>query len=89
MDDSKFQSTVLGRPADVGDIEIEGGGDIKTIADWVRQRTGERTSSSREVNGHGGGGGGEVEGPSPSASSGLSSVGDRLNGEGLDDMDLA
>lgn len=84
-DGSKFQGTILGRPTDNGEIEIEGGGEIKTIEDWICQRSGnamrkEASPGSPEVNG--------VDAGSPAPSSGLSSVGDRLAGEGLDDMDL-
>lgn len=84
LDDAKFQGTILGKPIDTGEIEIEGGGDVKSIEDWVCQRsTGLReNASSPEVNGIGG------AALSPSASSGLSSVGDRLEEEGLDGMDL-
>lgn len=83
-DDSKFQGTLLGKPGDHGEIEIEGGGEIKSIDDWIRQRSGDlpRTSPTPEVNGNRDGA------VSPSPSSGLSSVGDRLAGEGLDEMDL-
>lgn len=90
-DDSKFQGTILGKPADTGEIEIEGGGDIKSIEDWICKRTGrEKTTESenedderrRGVNGNRDGS------HSPVPSSKLSSVGDRLEGEGLDEMDL-
>ncbi|KAF4122442.1 hypothetical protein GMORB2_7434 [Geosmithia morbida] len=92
-DDSKFQGTILGRPAEAGGIEIEGGDeDVKSIWDWVRKRTGggdgESSRDHQDVaNGHASNG--VAVKRSASMSSGLSSVGDRLNGDGLQDMDLS
>ena len=96
-DDSKFSGTILGKPADSGEIEIEGGGEIKSIEDWVCARTGRKKESDSpseededdmtpQVNSNGNGNGNGTRSPAPSSK--LSSVGDRLEGDGLDEMDL-
>lgn len=92
-EDSKFQGTILGKPIDTGDIEVEGGGDIKSIDDWISQRSAIRPRSDGEalVNGTGDGGNDndEQQRRSRSPSSGLSSVGSRLAQEDRDEMDLS
>ncbi|CAG9970689.1 hypothetical protein V2G26_014650 [Clonostachys chloroleuca] len=79
-DDAKFQGTILGKPADTGEIEVEGGGDIKSIDDWITQRTGNlEPSPSPKINGNG-----VDHRDARSPSSGLSSVGDRLGNEDVE-----
>ena len=84
-DDSKFQGTILGKPIDAVEIEVEGGGELKSIHDWISARSGSGKSASPAepsvvlANGA----------LSPTPSSGLSSVGDRIeegppNGEKMD-----
>lgn len=86
-DDAKFQGTILGKPSEVGEIEIEieGGGGVKSISDWIALRSGPPPpgEGSPQVNGSG-----EQHSASSSPSSGLSSVGDRLDQNDDDDMDL-
>lgn len=84
-DDAKFQGTILGKPNDIGEveIEIEGGGEMKSISDWIAVRSGHAQKDSTPlVNGNG-----EQHSTSSTPSSGLSSVGDRLE-QNDDDMDL-
>lgn len=73
-DDTKYHGTLLGRAADgVCDMAVEGG-PAASIDEWVAQRR-----RAAMPNGLG----------SPAASSGLSSVGDRLNADAGSRMDLA
>ncbi|KAM4059629.1 bromodomain associated domain-containing protein [Hirsutella rhossiliensis] len=86
-EDTKYHGSLIGRPIDaIGDVQVEGGA-ITSIDEWITRRRSAASSASPpeepQTNGH----------PSPSAaSSGLSSVGDRLDGhdDGADDskMDL-
>ncbi|GJN83652.1 bromodomain associated domain-containingprotein [Purpureocillium lilacinum] len=96
-EDSKWNGTLIGKPLDtVAEIQVEGG-PITSIDDWVMQRsrayftpphdddaeTGHHAGAGAQTNGH-------HHASSPSAaSSGLSSVGDRLD-DGPEDekMDL-
>jgi hypothetical protein len=64
----------LGKPGDTGDLEIEGGGELKTVHDWVRKNGGwipqEDELSPATLNG---------ASHSSTPSSDLSSVGDGLD----------
>ena len=90
-DDAKFQGTILGKPSDVGDLEIEGGGEVKTIEDWMFLRNGgswqpQDLPSKTAVNGatddH------EHNSNAGSPSSGLSSVGDRVEESRIEEPSL-
>lgn len=72
--------TILGKANEVGEIQVEGGPE-RSIAEWISNRSGEPArSATPQTNG-------DHDAVSPTASSGLSSVGDRLGDDG--DMDLS
>jgi transcription initiation factor TFIID subunit 3 len=75
-EDSKFTGTVIGKPLDtIAEIQVEGGA-VASINEWIMQRSSFPTEGE-EASSHGRG--------SPTPSSGLSSVGSKLD----DDMDLS
>ncbi|KAF4510726.1 hypothetical protein G6O67_002596 [Ophiocordyceps sinensis] len=83
-EDTKYHDTLIGRPVDaVGDVQVEGG-PMTSIDEWITRRGSAAEPApppgEAQTNGH----------PSPSpASSGLSSVGDRLDvGDDDSKMDL-
>lgn len=99
-DGSKFQGTILGRPGEAAEIEVEGGGgDLRSIGDWISLRSasaGVNLASRDGKNDHDGAAPLANGRLSPTPSSGLSSVGDRVgeglapdNDDGDDKMDLS
>ncbi|KAL7945870.1 hypothetical protein V8C42DRAFT_321794 [Trichoderma barbatum] len=88
-DDAKWQGTIFGKFTDGNEILVEGG-PITSISEWISQRAPEthsppNTTEEQE----------QKNGDKPDAaemrrspSSGLSSVGDRLGEDGVEDMDL-
>ncbi|KAK5658717.1 hypothetical protein OQA88_1526 [Cercophora sp. LCS_1] len=79
-DDSKFVGTLLGKPSEHGDVQVEGG-EYPSIFNWEERLRLAATQSpeAQEANG-------EDVGESRPPSSGLSSLGDRSI---ADDMDLS
>ncbi|KAH7022749.1 hypothetical protein EDB80DRAFT_769661 [Ilyonectria destructans] len=81
-EDAKFHGTILGRGNDTGEVQVEGGPDT-TIAEWISKRTvdpeeeeNKQQEAAPQQNGH-------IS--DDDDDSGLSSVGDRLDGdEGMD-----
>ncbi|KAH6997780.1 hypothetical protein BKA56DRAFT_566085 [Ilyonectria sp. MPI-CAGE-AT-0026] len=81
-EDAKFHGTILGRGNDTGEVQVEGGLDT-TIAEWISKRTvdpeeeeNKQQEAAPQQNGH-------IS--DDDDDSGLSSVGDRLDGdEGMD-----
>lgn len=81
-EDAKFHGTILGRGNDTGEVQVEGGPDT-TIAEWISKRTvdpqeeeDKQQETAPQQNGH-------IS--DDDDDSGLSSVGDRLDGdEGMD-----
>ena len=98
-DGSKFQGTILGRPGEAAEIEVEGGGG-RSIGDWISLRSASAVANAnlasrdeKDDNGAAPLANGRL---SPTPSSGLSSVGDRVgeglapdNDDGDDKMDLS
>lgn len=83
VEESKYSGTVIGKSLDVvAEIQVEGG-PVKTISEWIQQRS-SLPGESKQTNGTGRHG----RGGSPTPSSGLSSVGSRL-GEDDVEMDLS
>ncbi|POR31332.1 Bromodomain associated domain protein [Tolypocladium paradoxum] len=81
-DDTKWHGTILGNPLDtVSEIQVEGG-PVTSIEEWIMQRSAAYFAPQRQVEAHAQTNGGSH--PSPSASSGLSSVGDRLDVQEMD-----
>ncbi|KAF7543751.1 hypothetical protein G7Z17_g10490 [Cylindrodendrum hubeiense] len=82
-EDAKFHGTILGRGNDTGEVQVEGGPDT-TIAEWISKRTVDPEEEEKEQeqtpqqNGH-------IS--DDDDDSGLSSVGDRLDGD--EEMDLS
>lgn len=83
----KFQGTILGKPGDTGDLEIEGGGELKSVHDWVRKNGGwvppEEELSPATLNGI------SDDRDESTPSSGLSSIGDGLDKIGPPDREVA
>lgn len=78
-EDSKFTGTVIGKPLDtVAEVQVEGG-PVTSINEWILQRSSFSTDAAN-TNGDS-----SHDRGSPTPSSGLSSVGSRLD----DDMDLS
>ncbi|EFY88644.1 hypothetical protein J3458_003370 [Metarhizium acridum] len=79
-EDSKFTGTVIGRPLDtIAEIQVEGG-PVTTINEWIMQRSSFHANPTNTKRGET-----SRDRGSPTPSSGLSSVGSRLD----DDMDLS
>ncbi|PNP50124.1 hypothetical protein THARTR1_09113 [Trichoderma harzianum] len=85
-DDAKWQGTIFGKFNDGNEILVEGG-PITSISEWISKRAPE-TDAPHETT--------EQNGDKPDAaemrrspSSGLSSVGDRLDDDGIEGMDLS
>ncbi|KAH7163301.1 hypothetical protein B0J13DRAFT_538314 [Dactylonectria estremocensis] len=86
-EDAKFHGTILGRGNDTGEVQVEGGPDT-TITDWISKRTVDPDEQARQQ---------QEQEPQPNGhasynddeddDSGLSSVGDRLDGD--EEMDLS
>ncbi|KAJ4163337.1 hypothetical protein LMH87_005072 [Akanthomyces muscarius] len=92
--DTKFQGTILGRPAEGSQVLVEGG-PVTTIEEWIAQRSPDLMNGGAGVGGKGHGQGVNGEGrptsSSGSSSSGLSSVDSEMRdvaGDG-DTMDLS
>ncbi|KAM0446896.1 hypothetical protein ACHAPV_007818 [Trichoderma viride] len=96
-DDAKWQGTIFGKNTDGNEILVEGGS-ITSISEWISQRAPElptpRESIEKQEEGdekqqpqQNGDEPGNVE-MRRASSSGLSSVGDRLGDDGIEDMDL-
>ena len=83
-DDTKWHGTILGKPLDtVSEMQVEGGS-VTTIEQWIMHRSAAYfVSQLQDGDAHAQTNGDDH--PSPSASSGLSSVGDRLD---VQDMDM-
>ncbi|KAH7171194.1 hypothetical protein EDB81DRAFT_777916 [Dactylonectria macrodidyma] len=85
-EDAKFHGTILGRGNDTGEVQVEGGPDT-TITEWISKRTVDPDEQAQEQqgeepqqNGHA-----SYNNADEDDDSGLSSVGDRLDGdEGMD-----
>ncbi|KAK7430857.1 hypothetical protein QQZ08_002646 [Neonectria magnoliae] len=87
-EDAKYHGTILGRGHDAGEVQVEGGPDT-TIADWISKRTATRQEQdlqqqqqdqkAPQQNGH--------ISDDDDDDSGLSSVGDRLDGH--EEMDMS
>jgi transcription initiation factor TFIID subunit 3 len=95
-DDAKWQGTIFGKNTDGNEILVEGGS-ITSISEWISQQAPDlpipRASIEKEEEGdekqpqQNGDEPGNVE-MRRASSSGLSSVGDRLGDDGIEDMDL-
>ncbi|QUC18297.1 uncharacterized protein UV8b_02538 [Ustilaginoidea virens] len=82
-EDTKYSGTVVGKPLDsVVEIQVEGG-PVTSISEWIQQRSACSSSAARTngTRGH--------ECGSPTPSSGLSSVGSRLDDDGDEGMGLS
>jgi transcription initiation factor TFIID subunit 3 len=97
-DDAKWQGTIFGKYTDGNEILVEGG-PITSINEWISLRAPEspspRESQEKEDDEAGeqqqqqqNGDKPETEEMRRASSSGLSSVGDRLGDDGVEDMDL-
>lgn len=82
-EDTKYAGTILGKAHDTGEIQVEGGPE-RTIGEWISNRSG--SPPPAEASPHENGEHNQDDSRRSSASSGLSSVGDRLEDEG--GMDL-
>ncbi|KAK7423303.1 hypothetical protein QQX98_001093 [Neonectria punicea] len=86
-EDAKYHGTILGRGHDAGEVQVEGGPDT-TIADWISKRTvtpqeqdlQQQDQKAPQQNGH-------ISDDDDDDDSGLSSVGDRLDGH--EEMDMS
>ncbi|EHK17571.1 uncharacterized protein TRIVIDRAFT_43048 [Trichoderma virens Gv29-8] len=85
-DDAKWQGTIFGKSNDGNEILVEGGS-ITSISEWISKRAPESLEPQETIE--------EQNGDNPEAadmrrspSSGLSSVGDRLGDDGVEDMVL-
>ncbi|KYK55533.1 Bromodomain associated domain protein [Drechmeria coniospora] len=92
-EDSKWNGTIIGKPLDtVNEVQVEGG-PATSIDEWVMQRSKDyfnpqSAPQDMEIDVDGVNTNGHRNPPSPSASSGLSSVGDRLDDAEVDAMDV-
>lgn len=95
-DDAKWQGTIFGKNTDGNEILVEGG-PITSINEWISQRAPElpppreSIEEEEEVDEKQQQQNGDEPGTAElrrASSSGLSSVGDRLGDDGIEDMDL-